>query len=534
MARTKAKPAPAWPAAEVEMRPTNSVTPYARNPRSHSPAQVAQLAASIREWGWTIPLLIDENGQLIAGHGRLQAAQQLGIEQVPCMTARGWTDAQKRAYVIADNQLTLNGSWDHERLRIEVGELLLDGGVGIDLLGFDKSTLDSLIDKPAKPAGLDNADAFTSVQQVAITRPGELWLLDRHRVLCGDSTNPEFVSELLNRELADLIHADPPYGMGKEADGVANDNLYEAKLDAFQVSWITEALKHARKNCGLFVWGNAPDLWRTWYVGGLSSLDDLTLRNEIVWAKGSAFGVNSDEMHQFPPETERCLFVMRGPQFLGNQNKDDYWEGYEPLRQWMLEQRNLMGWNTASVNRITGTTMAGHWFGKSQFAVITAEHYEKLRTAAMGGAFVPTFEELCRQFGSVQRGGKGYRSDLAAEMRSSRSYFDNAHEPMTDVWQFPRVNGAERYGHATPKPVAMIARAVVSACPEDGLVFEPFLGTGSTLIAAHLFNRRCFGMELEPLYVDVVVRRWQEKTGRAATLASTGATFDETAHARGV
>lgn len=539
MVHTKPKPAepepvPAskWPAVEVELRPIGALKPRAANPRTHTPHQVAQLVASIRQWGWTIPVLIDEDGGLIAGHGRLLAAQQLGLQQVPCMVARGWTEAQKRAYVIADNQLTLNGGWDAELLRLEVGELLLDGSLSLDLLGFEKATLDSLLSSTSKPAGLDTADQFEPPREQVVTRAGDLWQLGDHRVLCGDATNAEHVGILLGTNLAHLVHADPPYGMGKEADGVANDNLYDRKLDAFQVSWVTEALKRARANCSFYVWGNAPDLWRLWW-SELHKLDELHARSEIVWAKGSAFGVNSDEMHTFPPETERCLFVMRGPQFLGNQNKDDYWEGYEPFRMWMLQQRDSLGWKLGDVNRITGTTMAGHWFGKSQFQVITAEHYDKLRTAAGGKAFVPTYAELCRQFSTGLEDGKGYRADLAAQMRSSRSYFDNVHEPMTDVWQFPRVAGAERFGHATPKPVAMIARAVVSSCPKEGLVYEPFLGTGSTLIASHLFGRRCYGMELEPLYVDVVVRRWQQKTGKAATLAGAGCTFEEVASERG-
>jgi DNA modification methylase len=131
-------------------------------------------------------------------------------------------------------------------------------------------------------------------------------------------------------ELADLIHADPPYGMGKEAEGIANDNLRNEKLDEFQRRWIHSAFQHARENCGLYVWGSAPNLWRLWYVGGLSAFDDLTFRNEIVWAKGSAGGggaslIQNEAIRLYPQETERCLFVMRGQQFLGSQNADEYW-----------------------------------------------------------------------------------------------------------------------------------------------------------------------------------------------------------------
>lgn len=522
-----------WPAAEVIMRPVAELVPYARNARTHSARQVEQLVASIQRFGWTNPVLVDEQGRVIAGHGRLLAADKLGAERVPVMVARGWSEEEKRAYTIADNQLAMNAGWDMEVLGEEVRGLeLVD--FPLDLLGFDKTTLKGMLESE-DDKGLGDADRFTVVKDAAVTKRGDVWLLDQHRVLCGDSTLSDDVGALMRDDVADLVHADPPYGMGKEAEGVLNDNLRKAKLDRFQVEWVTLALRHAAKNCGLYVWGNAEDLWRLWYAGGLDKLDELMVRNEIVWAKGSGFGMASDEMHSYPPETERCLFLMRGHQFLGNQNKDDYWEGYEPLRKWMVEQREAAGWKVSDVNRVTGTKMAGHWFGQSQFQVINAENYEKLRVAAAGKAFAMPFADFRRHFEGLgtMDGASEHRGKLSEQLRVSRTYFDNSHDTMTDVWHFSRVVGEERYGHATPKPVAMLARAVVSSCPEDGLVFEPFLGTGSTLIAAHLMKRRCIGMELEPRYVDVVLRRWAEKTGKEATLEATGATFSAVAHERG-
>jgi len=525
-----------WPAEEVHRRRVADLVPYAHNARVHSPRQVAQIAASIEEWGWTTPVLVDEEDGIIAGHGRVLAALKLGVDEVPCVVARGWTKAQKHAYVIADNQLTISAGWDTDLLKVEVGELNTLDDFDVDLLGFDASTLASLLEPDVvDPKGLEGADEFTSVEEVAVTRSGDLWLLDNHRVLCGDATTAAHVSKLMGEELADLVHADPPYGMGKEADGIANDNLYADKLDAFQLKWLQLALRYARQNCGLYIWGNAPDLWRLWYAAGLSEVDELHVRNEVVWAKGSGFGMSGEGQHSYSPETERCLFLMRGQQFLGNQNKDEYWEGYEPLRRWMVGQRDAAGWKAGDVNRITGTRMAGHWFGKSQFHFITRTNYNKLRAAAKGGAFSIGYDELVDQFSDVKEGSVVYHQELYAQVCEARSYFDNAHDSMTDVWQFGRVVEEDRYGHATPKPTRMIARAVVSSCPEGGLVLEPFLGTGTTLMAAQLFGRRCYGLELEPTYVDVVVRRWQEKTGRTATLDGKGdTTFDEVVHERGV
>lgn len=155
--RTRAPPKIEWPADQVERRPLAELFPYARNARTHSDAQIAQIAASIREWGWTIPVLVDEEGQLIAGHGRVLAARQLGIETVPVMTARGWSEAKIRAYRIADNKLGLNSGWDDELLALELADLR-DLGAALDLTGFDTASLESLLAGPKSPEGFDEYD----------------------------------------------------------------------------------------------------------------------------------------------------------------------------------------------------------------------------------------------------------------------------------------------------------------------------------------------------------------------------------------
>lgn len=520
------KPPRAWPAAEVEMRPVAKLIPYARNARKHSKKQVAQIVESINRWGWTVPVLVDESGEIIAGHGRLLAAEKLGIDRVPCMVARGWSEAEKRAYTIADNQLAANSSWDTELLRLEVSELALFDEVPLTALGFDTSTLDKLLAAPVDDEALQRADEIDDVPEKAVSRRGDVWHLGPHRVLCGDSTDPADVDAVLAGALADLVHADPPYGMGKEADGVQGDNVYGEKLDAFQLSWLRLALARSVSNCSLYVWGNAPDLWRLWYRGGLNTLDDLVFRNELVWAKGTAIGQNSNDMQTFPPETERCLFFMRGLRFASRLTKSEFNSHYEPVRAWLAAQLELLGWKNKDVHRITKTKgMAGHWFTKSQFQVIQRQHYDALRAAALGKGFGPSYTEFLAQFAD----------DIAAaeqQHEESRAFFDNTHENLTDVWQFPRVRGAERFGHATPKPVAMLARAILSSCPKGGLVFEPFLGTGSTLIAAGMLERRCAAIEVEPRFVDVAVQRWQKATGLLATLGADGATFADVAHGR--
>ena len=198
-----------WPADAVERRPAAALVPFARNARTHSDEQVAQIAASIREWGWTVPVLIDEAGTIIAGHGRVLAAQRLGLIEIPVMVAAGWSEAKRRAYVIADNKLALNAGWDEELLRLELGELT---GLGVDLglTGFGELELEKLL-----ISADDDGDPDEAPEPPAepISKPGDLWICGEHRVLCGDATVRADVEKLLDGELADMAFTDPPYNV---------------------------------------------------------------------------------------------------------------------------------------------------------------------------------------------------------------------------------------------------------------------------------------------------------------------------------
>jgi DNA modification methylase len=341
-----------------------------------------------------------------------------------------------------------------------------------------------------------------------------VWVLGRHRVMCGDSTDPLDVAKLMDGQQAHLVHADPPYGMGKEKEGVANDNLYGPKLDAFQMAWWRAYRPHVRDNASAYIWGNAPDLWRLWYQGGLADSERLTFRNEIVWSKGSAGAagithMGADFLRQYPNETERCLFFMLGEQSLSN-NADSFWEGFEPIRAHLEGEAKRMGWGPSDIKRLCGVGMYSHWFSRSQWVLIPRNHYETLQKAAEGAAFTLTYDEIL----NGRDGGRDGLEALRQGFYASRAYFDNTHELMTDVWKYPRVMGEERHGHATPKPVPMMVRAIKSSCPPDGLVVEPFGGSGSTLAAAEQAGRTCYCMELSPAYVDVIVKRWQSMTGQ--------------------
>jgi DNA modification methylase len=363
--------------------------------------------------------------------------------------------------------------------------------------------------EPEEMKGLTDEDDIPEAPQEPITKLGDVWILGEHRVMCGDSTSKEAVEILMDGKKATLIHADPPYGMGKEKDGVLNDNIYKDKLDVFQLQWWKAFRPYAEDNASAYIWGNAPDLWRLWYRGGLESFERLTLRNEIVWDKKHGEGMNSDKHRMFPTATERCLFFMIGEQGFNN-NADNYWEGFEPIRKYLKSQRDLIGWNNKVVAGFFGfhPRMADHWFSKSQWSFPQEDQYKRLQKECKNKAFAKDYEVLKQDY-----------EVLKQEFYSTRAYFNNTHDNMTEVWEFERVQGEERHGHATPKPVEMMERVMKSSAPENAIVVEPFLGSGSTLIAAEKTKRKCYGMELDPKYCDVIVKRWEDFTGKKAKKA---------------
>ena len=246
----------AWPADNVSRRKVSALVPYARNSRTHSPEQISQIAASIKEWGFTTPILVDTDGQIIAGHGRLLAAQKLGLDEVPTMTAEGWTDAQKKAYVIADNKLALNAGWDNAMLAIEMQELG-DLGFDLDLTGFGKDEIGALF--PNETTGLTDEDAVPEVPAVPVTVEGDVWLLGRHRLMCGDSTSIDAVERLMDGRKADMVFTDPPYGIDfapqRGTHGkILNDALGGAEFDNFLDAVFGAAFVSMKPDTYAFVW----------------------------------------------------------------------------------------------------------------------------------------------------------------------------------------------------------------------------------------------------------------------------------------
>jgi DNA modification methylase len=487
----------------IETVNINSLTPDPANARKHDGKNLQAIENSLLKFGQRKPICVTPDSIVVAGNGTLEAAKSLGwTEIVIARTPVGWTWEQIRAFALADNRTAELAEWDDKVLADQLLELDANGWE-LEELGFEN------LEPPAFPELLEE-DEIPSAPLDPISKIGDVWQLGEHRVMCGDSTNMEHVAKLTNGNKAVLLHADPPYGMGKEKDGVENDNLYAEKLDAFQMLWWKTWRKHLQDNASAYIWGNALDLWRLWWIGALSKTEFLELRNEIVWDKKAVPGMKSNLLTQFPMATERCLFFQIGQQFLGNVNSEDFPESWEPLRSYMENEAQAVGLNSKELQRITGTMMFSHWFTKSQFNLIGEKYYQQLQNEYPSN-FQKPWKELKSEWDNVKGGPN-------SEIQGARSYFDNGHDIMRDVWEAPRVFGEDRHGHATPKPLELMQRVMKSSAPEKGLVFEPFGGSGSTLIGAEQTGRICYTMELTPAYVDVIVKRWENLTGKTAEL----------------
>ena len=393
--------------------------PYARNSRTHSDEQVAQIAASIKEWGWTTPVLIDEDGQIIAGHGRIMAARKLGIKEVPVLVANGWTEAQKRAYVIADNKLALNAGWDNELLALEFGEL--DGmGFDVELTGFSDEEIAALMPVEVTE-GLTDEDEAPPVPVDPVTRLGDVWVLSGHRLMCGDSCSVDAVEKLMDGEKADMVFTDPPYGMsydggrGKKQFGmIKNDDAQGADL----IALVRDALATAKASCkeGASAYVCFP--WRTYaeFENAMQSCG-MDINSCIVWDKKSV-GLGHQD---YRPQHE-FIFYSKGGQFYGDRAQSDVWY--------------------------------------------------------------------------MSRGNTG------------------------------------AYVHPTQKPVELVEKAIKNSSKGEDVVLDLFGGSGNTLIACEKTGRVNRSMELDPKYCDVIVKRWQDFTGKQATLESTGQTFAEVSNGK--
>lgn len=285
--------------------------PYASNSRTHSEQQIAQIAASIREFGWTNPVLINDENSIIAGHGRLLAARQLKMTEVPCIKLDHLTKSQQKALVIADNQLALNAGWDVEMLKAEISGLDTEG-FDLDLLGFDSDFLDGLLIEETE--GLTDEDAVPDVPDEPETKLGDVWILGRHRLMCGDSTSIDAVEQLMDGQKADMVFTDPPYnvafnGRSGKHDVIKNDNLDKAEFEIF-IGEVCQTI-NAVNPAVYYVWCN----WKFYSV----LQDLLPYKACIVWAK-NVFGMGNGYRHQH----EFCLFNGKIDEVV--KNESDLWQ----------------------------------------------------------------------------------------------------------------------------------------------------------------------------------------------------------------
>jgi DNA modification methylase len=299
-------------AENIEMIGIEKLIPYAKNSRTHSDEQVAQLAGSIKEFGFNNPVLIGQDDVIIAGHGRVMAARKVGLMEVPCIRLKHLTETQRKAYIIADNRLALNAGWDNELLTIELNDLLADN-FALDILGFDADELKNLLD-PVKPTeGLTDEDAVPETPEEPKTKPGDIYQLGRHRLMCGDSTSIDAVEKLMNGARVDLVFTDPPYnvafnGRSGKHDVIKNDNLSESDFESF----ITEVCNTIQA-----VDPKAYYIWCNWDFYGVLQ-HKLPYKACIVWAK-NVFGMGNGYRHQH----EFCLFHGKIDEVV--KNESDLW-----------------------------------------------------------------------------------------------------------------------------------------------------------------------------------------------------------------
>jgi DNA modification methylase len=315
MGRTKKQGIPS-----VVMTRVGDLTPYARNSRTHSDEQVAQIAASIKEFGWTNPILIDGEKGIIAGHGRLKAAMRLGLEEIPAIELSHLTEIQKKALIIADNKLALNAGWDNELLSLELEELELEG-LDLSLTGFGEEEISAL--KPeVVNEGLTDEDAVPEPPPEPITKPGDIWILGKHRLMCGDSTSVDAVETLVANEKIDVLFTDPPYGINfKPQRGthgtILNDNLNDKEFDDFLDSVFGAALTVMKPDTYAFVWTG----WSKIGAFERSLQKFFKIQAMHVWVKNN-FGIG----YYSRPKHEPFYLCLNGKPIYPNTAPADVWE----------------------------------------------------------------------------------------------------------------------------------------------------------------------------------------------------------------
>jgi len=394
-------------AHEIEQIGIEELIPYAKNSRTHSDEQVAQLAGSIKEFGFNNPVLIDKDNSIIAGHGRVMAARRLGLTQVPCIRLEHLTETQRKAYIIADNRLALNAGWDNQMLTVELNDLKADD-FNLDLLGFDVDELNALLDPVELTEGKTDEDEVPEAPEEPVTKTGDIYRLGRHRLMCGDSTSIDALEKLCDGQLVDMWLTDPPYnvayeGKTKDALTIKNDSMEDDQFRQFLRDSYTAADMVMKPGAVFYIWHADSEGYN---FRGAAKDAGWTVRQCLIWKKST--------------------MVM---------GRQDYHWKHEPC---------LYGWKDG----------AGHLW--------------------------------------------------------------SADRKQTTILEFdkPSRNGE----HPTMKPVGLFEYQMLNNTKGGDIVLDSFGGSGTTLIAAEKNGRVARIMELDPKYCDVIVKRWEEFTGKKAEL----------------
>lgn len=492
---------------QIVYKKTIELIPYENNARINDDA-VEYVANSISEFGFQQPIIVDYNNIIVCGHTRLKAAEKLGMTEVPCIIADDLTQEQIDAFRIADNSTAQIAQWDLDKLEKEMQKL--DYDMSKYGLAEQMAEIEKVIEEEkAKELVEDELETYNIPKR---TETGDIWKLGNHYLGCGDSTDFLWLKTLMQGKKADLVFTDPPYGMKKEKDGVANDNLNYDDLLEFNKQWIPLTFDLLKDNGSWYCWGIDEPLMDIYsnILKPMKKEKRIAFRNLITWDKGNGQGQLSEEFRIYPIADEKCLFVMRGSESCQgfSVNQDDYSENMDVVRAYLETEIAKLNQSDKVIANALGYKdgrTVNHWRSKSQFALPTKENYEALKNYGikiLGNDFLK----------------KDYDS-LKKDYYSSRSYFDNTHDNMNNVWHFPRTNGEEKKsagGHATPKPIALCGRAIKSSSRENEIVLDVFGGSGSTLITCEQLNRICYINELDPHWCDVIINRWEKFTGKKA------------------
>ena len=467
---------------EVDIK---KVIPNKENPRIIKDLKFEKLVNSIKEFPQMLklrPIVVNDEMVVLGGNMRLKACQEAGLKKVHIIKANDLSEEQQKEFIIKDN--VGFGEWDWDILANEWDAEKLEEW-GLDGFPFEEVELEAEEDNYTEP---DN-------MQVDVVL-GDLIEIGEHRLLCGDSTDSDQVAKLMIGQKADIAHNDPPYGMKKENEGVLNDNLNYSDLLDFNKEWISLQFTHLKENGSWYCWGIDEPLMDIYseILKPYISEQKATFRNLITWDKGHGQGQNSENTRSYAIADEKCLFAMMGVQGFNN-NADNYFEGWDSIVNYLKSEKQKSGLTIKDFKRIAGHSENSgcHWFDKSQWMMPTKETYNSWR-------------DYCKK--NNNESFKKEYEELKKEYYSTRAYFNNIHDNFNNVWHFDRhIRQGNEGGHATPKPIPLCERVIKSSCPDNGLVMDVFLGSGSTMVAAHQLKRKCYGMELDPKYCQVIIDR---------------------------